>query len=543
MGWKYNPFTGELDFFEEGGTSGDIRIGTPDDGTYDDGLLNFSPTDKLPNAIDAINEILKYLAPAPPQDLSGTLTLSVTQKAGYIAAHPNDGGLAGNYFSSIVATATMTGSTPDPTVKFAHADEGELKLYKDATELDSFDLAGHFNEAEREGCQSYPPANSPNGYITVTLVCWHNNFPAYQRGNARVNFSSAIVDVGLNQFVLSHEIGAASNSASKAFYYDDGPAPTIEAFDVTLNSEQTKFLSGVKYYTTDTSWDVSIAANGVFDKTYVAQPASITCQAINTINLDWNATGTSGFSNPPNWDDPWYYSGTITFNKAAAGIDIIFGLTVRDPWSSVTASTTKYKNLYNTYGNESTDTFENFTDEIYRLPPGDYDSVPASITGQWDSTQPLTDGNAQVFCDKLVYPTLDFSDGTWRPVQNAGTNYSTFSGDQLYFRAMRDLSTPHNSGSLSIEGITWDRVGSDVELYLKLPGQTGWLDLGRDYNAATFSGADGDGCMTGYSQSGDVLTINWSSGYFSTAGSGYMYVLKIVLKNAGVEIKSLQENF
>ena len=540
MGWKYNPFTGELDYFEEGG-AGSTTIGTPDDGTYEDGLLNLTPSTKIPNAFDAINEILKYLAPPPPQPLSGDLNYTITFKSGIIAQHPNDGGLAGTLHNRITNTTDFQGSTPDPSNRFDKADEGYLRLYKNNVVVDEFDLGSSFDESEREGCQSYPPATSAGGYITVTSVCWHNNFPAYQRGNARVNFNASLLDVGYNRIELSHEIGASIDRTNpQIIYYDDGPAPTINTFNVTLNTEQIKFLSGVKYYALNTSWDVTLAITDVFNKTFVATPASISCPALNTINISWNDSHASGFSNPPNWDDNWTYVNTIQFDRAAAGRDLVFSAVARDPFTTTPATNvTKLKHLFNTYGDISTDKHEYFVDERYRLPDGAYDTIPASITGQWDSTQPLVNGQAQVFCDRLIYPTENFEDGTWRPIQNSGTNYSTFSGDQVYLRAIRDSGTPHNSGSLHIRGITWADVGTNVDLFLKLPSRTGWLDLSRDYNSATFTGADGDGCMTSYSESGGVLTINWTSGTFSTANSGWMYILKIVIKNPSIVIEEL----
>ena len=105
---------------------------------------------------------------------------------------------------------------------------------------------------------------------------------------------------------------------------------------------------------------------------------------------------------------------------------------------------------------------------------------------------------------------------------------------------IKDDGTPHTNGTLNITGITWDNItNGDIQLFMKIPSATGWLDLTSDYNAATFHGNDGDGCVTGHTQNGDTLQISWSSGYDSTASGGYMYILKIVLKNTNVEIQEL----
>ena len=65
--------------------------------------------------------------------------------------------------------------------------------------------------------------------------------------------------------------------------------------------------------------------------------------------------------------------------------------------------------------------------------------------------------------------------------------------------------------------------------------------MGALFNVGTFTGSDGDGCATSYNQSGSTLQINWSSGTNSTSGSGYMYIVRITLKNSSKEITSIIE--
>ena len=101
---------------------------------------------------------------------------------------------------------------------------------------------------------------------------------------------------------------------------------------------------------------------------------------------------------------------------------------------------------------------------------------------------------------------------------------------------MYDAGTPHLSGELALTGWTlssFDTTGSPrAKVEIKLPTQTGWLDLGKAYNAGTFTGVDGDGCRT--SESGD--DFGWTAGGFSTAASGYMYIIRITLLNNTVSL-------
>ena len=540
---KFLPAIGSGGGGGGGGSSGDqIFLGNPSDGTYTDGLLDLSPYEVIADAIDDINETLKYLAPEPPEPLSGSLNLNVTLKSGYVANYSNLGTLsAGQFCDFLINTNTFNGTTPN-TDRFSDADSGTLDLYKNDAQVDSFDLNVPFNENERENCQSYPPQNSSNGYITVLSVCCYNNFPKYQKGQARVNFNSSLIDVGYNKFQLKHNLGSSEHSTNiLEVYYDDAVRPIITSFNTSFNTENIKWLSGIKFYTLGTVFDVAISANGIFDKTYVQRPVVLSGNALNIKEIAWNDANASGFNTPPNYDDVWNYSGQINLDKAIADDEINFTVYGRDPFGNGTPKDNTFsKHLVNTYNEISTDTHEYFVDEKYRLPLGDYDTVPSNITNQWDSTAALTNGNAQVYLNSLVYPSINFNDGTWNPTQESGRDYSGFTGDQVYIRAIRDLSTPRNSGSLHIVGIDWNAIENDnVDLFLKLPSKTGWLDLSKPYNAATFTGADGDGCMTSHSQAGDILIINWSSGIYSTADSGYMYVLKIVLKMNTISINEI----
>lgn len=521
-----------------GGTppvGGDAAIGIPSDGTYNDGLYHWQATHHINDALDDLNEALKYLVPEPPEPLEGDFVYSVPLYSGYIAQHSNNGSLtAGSYHTLIVDTNTFTMTTIDST-HFSDADKGSLVVYLNDSQIDTFDLAGHFNESERDGCQSYPPSTSTGGYITVLSVCKYNNFPAYQKGQARINATSSLISVGYNKVQLQHQVTGSDirSTNPQEIYYDDGPAPTISGLNVTLVSEVIKWLSGVKYYASNTEFSFVFDVSDLFNKTYIATPVTITCPAMVTRTLAWNDSNASGYSNPPNWNDGWHYNANHVLDNPAAGDTLTFTVQASRPMvTSAPATHTLNNTLYNTYGNISTDKHEYFVDENYRLPAGSWDSPPASLTGNWDSTQALTNGNAQVYIDRLVYPHIDFTSG-YSPNQTA--DYSSFSGDQEYYRAIHD-SAPHSSGSLHLRGITQSDLGSNVDVYIKLPGKTGWLDLSQPYNAATFTGSDGDGAYTSISQSGDVLIINWTAGTYSTSQSNYMYILKIVLHNTSVEI-------
>jgi hypothetical protein len=55
------------------GGGANTLLGIPSDGSWDDGLLNFTENTKVADGVDDINEILRDLAPAKPVALAGAM--------------------------------------------------------------------------------------------------------------------------------------------------------------------------------------------------------------------------------------------------------------------------------------------------------------------------------------------------------------------------------------------------------------------------------------------------------------------------------------
>ena len=528
-----------------GGGSG--KLGVPPDGTYDDGLLDFTSDTQINDAVDQINEVLKYLAPEDAEELTD-LDFSNTFASGKIS-----GGTSLNYLTAggssnyITRDNTLNATTSEPSLRFNKADLGELRLYINDTLDDTFDLAGHFNESEREGDQSYPPASSAGGKITVTFVGWHNNFPLWQRGNASLSIGlSGATDYKIK---LQHYIDASNvdDSTEYIIFHDpeSGRPGIASGPTVTEDTPVWKYLSGVKFYGANSTFKVSLTSdNKLFEYTYVDNPIHLEMAGMSPVDISLTDTAVSVPHNPPNYDDQLTLTDKqITLDSANhAPNDAKLTATPRDPWGNGTTAvegTTEIR-LVNTYGNVSTNLIEYFQDENYRLPSTfNFDDKTAAITGQWDSTQALTNGNAQVFNGSLIYPHINYTTG-YLPSQTV--DYSSFSGNQEYYRAISQTGTPHNSGKLRLDGITKaDLDSGKIQIFIKLPTQTGWLDLSQPYNAATFTGADGDGAQTSAEDVSGALEVGWSSGTFSTADSGYRYYLKIVIVDSSIEVGQVSE--
>lgn len=227
----------------------------------------------------------------------------------------------------------------------------------------------------------------------------------------------------------------------------------------------------------------------------------------------------------------------------------------RSPFGAPLTMTDSKLYLYNTLAGASTHQSEPFVDEDYR-----YDAS-ATITSaspmlpsggsDFDSTAVLVsnDGELQVYSGRLVYPGVDFTIASYDPAQQAGSNYALVAaGDagshkRRYVRIF-DTQISKNTGTLTISGLSFtafqasgpidlnevtDHPGGAI-IQLKIPGVTGWLDLGRakgdpDLNTA----ADFRGCRTGIS--GSSYTFE-TGGFTAPNGSGeYLLIVRVTFIN------------
>ena len=548
---KFNPLTGKFDYVIS--TADEITLGEPSDGTYSDGLLDFTEDTVVNDAIDDINEILSEVAPSDAEPLDGKdLTIyggTTTKYSGYLSDgnvnyKPGDG--AGSHVDYIIKDANFNLNSPDQSTCFNKADEGLLKVYINDVQVGSFDLASNFDEDYRDGDQVYPPSTSADGKITVTYVGKYNNFKKWQKGNCRVNITSSDLRQGWSKIKLVHDLSTDQETNDFDVFYDNdtGPNPSVSTPTITEVTKYVKYLSGIQFYTTNSTFYLNVSGMSLFNNVYTYYPIYYSgFTGVSSGYIAWNDSSVSGVSNPPHIGDVMYVQNkllTITQSNTRS-TNARITCRPRDPYGSYTTKTSASENrLVDTYGTTSTNIYEYFDDENRRLPSTyNFESTSDSITGQWDSTQPLTNGNAQVYYGRLYYPTIDFTSG-YLPAQQSGVDYSGFSGDQVYYRANYD-SDPHNSGILEFGNLTGSdiqQVGQgNVNVEIKLPTQTGWLDLGKPYDAGTFTGADGDGCRT--SQTGSQW--GWTSGTFTTANSGYRIYIKVTLRNSNKYITQIRE--
>ena len=204
--------------------------------------------------------------------------------------------------------------------------------------------------------------------------------------------------------------------------------------------------------------------------------------------------------------------------------------------------------LYNTFpaaggvAGSATSTFEGFVDEHYRYvtthTPGASDpTIPTGFPATGDSFNPatslVTDTNSlQVIGNCLVYPADNFSAAAYYPA--GGPDYSACSGLRRYLRAV-NTGVARNTGKLRLRFLVggplaftanaaYDGtettghttlVTGGMIIQIKVPGVTGWLDLGRSLGDPGLATADFYGCSTGVLLSGPDIIVSFQTTAFT----------------------------
>lgn len=501
---------------------------------------------------------LAKIAPANAESLTGkNLSMSGTsKKSGYLASNPEGnfkaGQNAGDLINYLINDPSFTLSTPDTATAVNYGDEGSLEAYINGTLVDTFDLAAVFDETESEGAQTYAPANGANGKITVTTVESYESI--WQKLNARMNIVGSDLQSGYNSLVLKH-VGTGEGdqvSATYEVFYDDADTtPSISGLTLDIDSETPKHLSGVKYLGKNSTVKVGVSAAHIADNSYVNNPLDFySLRGVGTTTVSPTDSSVSGLSVPPAAGETMTVTGKVITLSSANQCDADGRIVARprDPFGTYsTLTSASQKLLISTSGIRSTNTAEQFDDENHRLPlTWNSDDKTSALTGQWDSALALGSGDAQQYISadnehSLMYPSVNFT--SYKPANTV--NYAGQSGAQKYLRCIVG-SSASSSIQLVLAGVgggIGQVGGGDVNIEIKLPGETGWLDCAKAYNGSSVAN-DGDGCLVGsIAYSGGDATVNATFGAKSSFGANYRCYIRITLNNGTRFVKSIVTNW
>jgi len=549
-----------------------VMIGTPGDGDLTGGTLSWTESTKVTDALDDINEILAELAPADANPLAGTLANNRTEHSGKLASSSTytykSGEGPGTYKANyIYDDTTITFTSPSQSDTFNKADEGYISCYINGTIKGKFSLSSNFEEAYRSTSQDYTPSSNASGNINISDVSQYNSFNKWQKGNFNSNaltFTSHFVN-GYNSIYYAHEgITSPVSTSTYEFFYDTlGTAPDMQNGSVTCTENSlasAKWRSGIRFYSTNDTFKCGGIALHCFESIYGYGGNNDRCMKYDNTNfpgttdnqyIDYTHTSGSGVDTPPVTGQTFTLSAwPLTINVANQwSSDARVQMWAVSPYGTNTENSASEGRLVDTYGDavitvtdqEQNDAKEHFRNEYYRLSSAsdDFDGVPsyANLSGQWDSTIALTNGSSQIWNGRLYYPTVtgpnsdgDFSAGCL-PTNTA--DYSGFTGVQKFYRAFIDSGNTHSNCVIEMSNLTTSEVqtsgSGDINVEIKLPSQTGWMDISREVG-------DGSGCKVSYASN------QWTVSFLgkSTSNSGWMIIMRILIRNSNNYVDDIE---
>jgi len=371
-------------------------------------------------------------------------------------------------------------------------------------------------------------------------------------------------------------------------WLNDGDSAALSASDVVLDAfSGSAFysMSGVKYFIS-CSASYRYGASNVYKNIYYEQSDGISFPTTTNTTVSRITTNGSGLASPGTTNGSTkalpplsttansqnhllYVTGTITFDPSTSLVGAHASVShtasvnsrVKHPLKSTLNTSTKSQHSFLVFSGSETgnlNTNEPMDGEKYRLQSGAY-STQASVTNagnKWNSTISVNDsiGNSTYanglvqYSNRLVSPSKGGLSGDYRSVANSGQlqaplgnpNYSTLTNaTREYYRYFRsnqvgDVSlatvTLYGDANLVAKGGAFN-LGSpgankNIHCEVKIPGDTGWLDMARPasvseditQNVGGFNGGGGDVNQTvdadgtSYGINFRTATLNGTSG-------------------------------
>lgn len=349
--------------------------------------------------------------------------------------------------------------------------------------------------------------------------------------------------------------------------------PALASWATSVNgSPATTFLSGVVHYSgPGLSWTVDIRADNLFADSFylgsVLVPTPNIPAGFNTtyppMRMDWadfggtetdvlydqlRPTGGALYSiaaAPQPADQAQYTNGSLSvaspvaYTRDNAGFSRMT-VELSKPHQPLNPSTDSKAFLFNSYpqtglSTASTATFETFVDEKYRyvstaaFPPPTATLIPGFFNDYNSGTVLVASGpDLQVIGGRLFYPQTNYGAAGFFPVGQP--NYAAvLAADpanhiRAYIRAF-NTGLARNTGKVRLRNLaasafestgpfTGDPVidhpgGAIVEV--KVPGVTGWLDLGRAKGDPDLLTTDGHGCQVALEVSGSDVIVTYDT--------------------------------
>jgi hypothetical protein len=468
--------------------AGSSLLGTPTDGSYDEGLLTLVGTMPVADMADQVNLILAKLAPPKPANLS-TKTLSLASTT-YSASAAGTGAVHSVCTSSLRPQSnTLSG--------FYDGDAGTLSV-----EIDGL----------ASGSRALSAASdvSTNGSLVITA-----DADPYLGVNGQAGFWKALTAYALPSSDLSYaghtmqmKHSVSGNTNLLQFYVDNPATVTISGASVTVPAS-TRYVSGVPSLASGASVTLSFNVLNAVRKHYRTTN-------ISDVSSSYASTWSSGAS-------PVYAEGA-TINVTGASVTVNGSVYTEDVPVTIKG--------YSSNGTSGTATIvqlgaraDTVSDESARRVSGSGQYPSSGYGGAFVSTTSLR----SVYTEELQMLNGKYRRPTGNYTLNAitaGPDYSTGMGSSIRWVTFAPVTLSGKSAfTLTINGVsgTWSGIEtSDISIYAKVEGSSFWVNCNASYPGTGDPGtsADGNPAMVFSESSSTVKKVTFGT----VARSGLLYI-------------------
>jgi hypothetical protein len=466
------------------------------------GSISALTTDAKSDTVAAINELdgrLKLLLPSAPPLLS-TKTISL------------NGAIDCLLSNSVPNNTTSNIPNPASTVKATRSQQPESTTITSFGSGKSGSLSVELNKVQK-GVKTLT-SNNDSGVYGELVITRNQAFPLSTPGfwedlDAKYK-ANANIPYGYNEIQMKHSETGATNVAG--FIVDVPSTPAVSNVSISEVTCVPFYSSGIKQYGSGSVFRMISTITGVISHVYGNILATISGTGMSAYN--YSLTDLS-VSNPVNGTSITV-DRQFTLTQTAAGL-ATFTMTAKHPLASNGSMSTTEKIMVK-IGSGG-------IDESRRVSTTNTDFPNENPTSpSFNSSVAVNPWEAKIVGGVLKHDKTNYSVG-YMPV---GEDYSSHNTNQ-YINLVLPLGSVGNGKANCQINVT----GSFTNMWIKLPGKTGWLDTQKDY-LGTPPRNDGDASR----DSGGVTNPHITFAGLTTADCNYVVVLRLKL-TAGQSITSI----
>jgi len=324
---------------------------------------------------------------------------------------------------------------------------------------------------------------------------------------------------------ITESSGTFSEPLSGIFYFHTPVGTLSQEVNDVYKYVYSPESNAINYSTSNISVNsIAVSGDGVNNST--VNSSSRTLPSLDT-------SVTDAFDKSITIEADFTYQSTVSLPGNLISADLNY--TVKHPMGDASSGQINLpKPLIYRINDTETAVIEDFSAETYRLQDDTfgYSQQSAIASGSWDSSESLVGNNVghsgglQVFNNQLIYPAINFSNDLSSlfvgPINNSDYSNASATSERTFLRKFQNTTASSLKGcKIQIKGQgskisnkafdnslgSYDLNSDEIKVFVKIPGQTGFLDIAIPWTSGQYN--DGDGSLSG-DLSSVITNINTS---------------------------------